>query len=68
MYAIAADSPIGVSAAMWKAGIARRNRIWGLKLQELLATPQRTLVVVGALHLCGPGNLEECLGVALRSV
>ena len=66
MYAIAADSPIGASAAMWEAGLARRNRIWGLKLQELLPTRQRTLVVVGALHLCGPGNLEECLGVALR--
>ena len=68
MYAIAAGSPIGASAAMWEAGLARRNRIWGLKLQEVLATPQRTLVVVGALHLCGPGNLEECLGVALRPV
>ena len=53
---------------MWEAGLARRNRIWGLKLQELLPTRQRTLVVVGALHLCGPGNLEECLGVALRPV
>lgn len=68
MHAIAADSPIGASAAMWEAGIARRNRIWGLKLQDLLPTPQRTLVVVGALHLCGPGNLEECLGVGLRPV
>ena len=36
------------------------------EVQDLLPTPKRTLVVVGALHLCGPGNLEECLGVAWR--
>ena len=66
MHAIAADSPIGASAAMWEAGVARRNRAWGLKLQPLLKTSRRTLVVVGALHLCGPGSLEACLGVGLR--
>ena len=66
MHAVATSSPIGASTAMWEAGIARRNRVWGLKLQELLPTPRRTLVVIGALHLCGPGNLEECLGVAWR--
>ena len=68
MYAAAADSPIGASAAMWEAGIARRNRAWGLRLQPLLATNQRTLVMVGALHLCGPGSLEACLGVSFRRV
>ena len=68
MVAIAADSPIGASPAMWEAGIARRNRVWGLKLQELLPTRQRTLVIVGALHLCGAGNLEACLGVPFRPV
>lgn len=66
MYAIAADSPFGASDAMWEAGIARRNRAWALKLQTLLTTSQRTLVVVGAMHLCGPGNLEACLGVTFR--
>ena len=68
MHAIAADSPMGTSPAMWEAGVARRNRAWGLKLQPLLKTSQRTLVVVGALHLCGPGSLEACLGVGLRRV
>ena len=62
----AAESPIGASAAMWEAGITRRNRTGGLKLRPLLATTRRTLVVVGALHLCGPGSLEACLGVKFR--
>ena len=68
MHAAAADSPFGASAALWEAGIARRNRAWALKLEPLLATSRRTLVVVGALHLCGPGNLEECLDVEFRQV
>jgi uncharacterized protein YbaP (TraB family) len=68
MFATAAGSPFGASPAMWEAGIARRNRAWALKLQPLLAASPRTLVVVGALHLCGPGNLEECLGVRFRSL
>ena len=68
MYANAADSPMGASAAMWEAGVARRNRAWGLKLQPLLKTTRRTLIVVGPLHLCGPGNLEACLGVGFRRV
>ena len=66
MHAIAADSPMGASPAMWEAGVARRNRAWGLKLQPLLKTGRRTLVIVGALHLCGPGSLEACLGVGFR--
>lgn len=66
MYAVASGSPFGASAAMWNAGIVRRNRDWASKLQPLLATNRRTLVVVGAMHLCGPGNLEEWLGVKLE--
>ncbi|MCK9687168.1 TraB/GumN family protein [Scleromatobacter humisilvae] len=68
MHASAADSPMGASAAMWEAGVLRRNRAWGLKLQPLLKTDKRTLVVVGPLHLCGPGSLEACLGVSFRRV
>ena len=68
MHAAAAESPFGASVALWDAGITRRNRAWAARLRPLLATSPRTLVVVGALHLCGPGNLEECLGVEFRAV
>jgi uncharacterized protein len=37
-------------------------------LKELLEPRERTLVVVGALHLCGPGNLIECLAQAVEAV
>ena len=66
MHAAALDSPFGASAAMWEAGIVRRNRAWATTLRARLATSSKTLVVVGAMHLCGPGNLEECLGVQFR--
>jgi uncharacterized protein YbaP (TraB family) len=37
-------------------------------LQARLDERARTLVVVGALHLCGPGNLIECLGRPVEAV
>jgi uncharacterized protein YbaP (TraB family) len=33
-----------------------------------LDTPKRTLVVVGALHLCGPGNLIERLQYPVEQI
>lgn len=54
--------------ALREAGLLRRNRAWAPRVRRLMASPQRTLVVVGVSHLCGPGNLEECLGVTLVPV
>jgi uncharacterized protein YbaP (TraB family) len=68
----AAVLEVGSQAVMFKipalheAGLVSRNRAWATKVRQLMALPHRTLVVVGALHLCGPGNLEECLGVQFR--
>ncbi len=56
------------SPALHEAGLVSRNRAWALQVRQLMTLPRRTLVVVGALHLCGPGNLEESLGVEFRPV
>lgn len=56
------------NADLKEAALISRNRAWAPKVRSLLGTSQRTLVVVGAMHLCGPDNLEECLGVAFRPV
>ena len=54
--------------ALRDAGLLSRNRAWAPKVRQLMAASQRTLVVVGGMHLCGPGNLEECLGVTFTPV
>lgn len=38
-----------------------RNRSWAPKIDDVLTSPRRTLIVVGALHLCGPDNLLTLL-------
>lgn len=58
---IAAESPMFNLPGIRHAILDARNRAWAARLTALLARPERTLVVVGALHLCGPGNLLECL-------
>ena len=45
-----------------------RNAAWADTLQPVLASPRRTLVVVGALHLCGPASLESQLGIRFASI
>ncbi|MFM2466298.1 TraB/GumN family protein [Paraburkholderia sp. RL17-368-BIF-A] len=59
---IADESPIFTLPAIRHAILDARNRLWAQRVRDLLPQAQRTLVVVGALHLCGPGNLVECLG------
>jgi uncharacterized protein YbaP (TraB family) len=54
--------------ALREAGLILRNRAWAPKIRDLTNGTRRTLVVVGAMHLCGPGNLEECLGVPIAPI
>lgn len=58
---IAVESPMFNLPGIREAILDARNRAWAAHLTALIARPERTLVVVGALHLCGPGNLIECL-------
>jgi uncharacterized protein YbaP (TraB family) len=42
--------------------LVNRNKAWLPQIEALLEADKRVLVVVGALHLCGPQNLLELLG------
>nr|WKF56783.1 hypothetical protein HUO10_001248 [Paraburkholderia busanensis] len=61
IHRIALESPMFNLPGIREAILDARNRAWAARLTSLLARPERTLVVVGALHLCGPNNLLDCL-------
>lgn len=65
---IAVESPMFNLPGIREAILDARNRAWAARVTALLRRPERTLVVVGALHLCGPGNLIECLAQAVEPV
>jgi uncharacterized protein YbaP (TraB family) len=65
---IAVESPMFNLPGIRHAILDARNRAWAARLRALLPQRERTLVVVGALHLCGPGNLLECLGQPVEPV
>jgi len=65
---IAAESPMFALPEIRRAILDTRNRLWAQRVNKLLARPERTLVVVGALHLCGPGNLVDCLARPVQPV
>jgi uncharacterized protein YbaP (TraB family) len=61
IYDVAAESPIFSLPGIRSAILEARNCAWAPRVRETMDTPKRTLVVVGALHLCGRGNLIERL-------
>ncbi|WP_345811158.1 TraB/GumN family protein [Paraburkholderia sp. PREW-6R] len=65
---IATESPMFNLPGIREAILDARNRAWAARLTALLGRAERTLVVVGALHLSGPGNLIECLGRPVEPV
>ncbi len=65
---IAVESPMFNLPGIREAILDARNRAWAAHLTALIERPERTLVVVGALHLCGPGNLIECLARPVEPV
>jgi uncharacterized protein YbaP (TraB family) len=58
----AAASPLFQIPGLRDAMIVGRNRAWAEQIKGILATPHRTLITVGALHLAGPDNLFEHIG------
>ena len=58
----AAASPLFQIPGLRDAMIVGRNRAWAEQIKGILATPHRTLITVGPLHLAGLGNLFECIG------
>lgn len=54
--------PIFATPSVHAAVLASRNRAWLPHIEALCATNTKTLVAVGALHLCGEDNLLALLG------
>jgi uncharacterized protein len=65
---VAVASPMFNLPGMREAILDRRNRAWAARLAQQIGRPERTLVVVGALHLCGPGNLLECMAYPVEAL
>ncbi|SIT49123.1 GumN family protein [Paraburkholderia ribeironis] len=65
---VAVESPMFNLPNIRHALLDARNRIWATRMRDLFERPERTLVVVGALHLCGPDNLIECLAQPVEAV
>ncbi|NML29572.1 TraB/GumN family protein [Paraburkholderia antibiotica] len=65
---IAVESPAFNLPGIRRAILDLRNRVWAERVGEWSDASERTLVVVGALHLCGPGNLLDCLGRPVTAV
>jgi uncharacterized protein YbaP (TraB family) len=59
---VAVESPMFNLPGIRQAILDLRNRAWAARVAAQIGRRERTLVVVGALHLCGPGNLIECVG------
>lgn len=62
VHDVASQSPSFAFPGIRSAILDRRNRAWAPVINDALENPERTLIVVGALHLYGQGNLIECLG------
>lgn len=41
--------------------LAQRNRVWAGKIEELIRQAEPVLVIVGVMHLIGPGSVVELL-------
>lgn len=52
---------VGTTEAMRRALFETRNRKWAAIIAGAAKFPERTLVLCGAGHLCGPNNLREVL-------
>jgi uncharacterized protein YbaP (TraB family) len=68
IYQVASQSPSFGYPGLRSALLDSRNRAWTSVIQEILGTPKRTLIVVGALHLYGANNLVEHLGLEVERV
>lgn len=62
VHHVASQSPSFAFPGIRSAILDRRNLAWAPVINNALGNSERTLIVVGALHLYGQGNLIECLG------
>jgi len=59
LFAIVSQDPLWKQASMRDTITADRSQAWIPVIQKFIPSKQRTLIVVGALHLCGKGNVTE---------
>jgi uncharacterized protein len=68
VYSVASKSPSFAFPGLRSAVLETRNRAWMPAMKAILRSARPTLVVVGALHLYGPANLVECLGLQVERI
>ena len=68
MYEVVSRSPMFAHPALREALLTKRNQAWAKVLRSLSQSKQRTLVVVGALHLYGPSNVLELLNYSVQQL
>jgi len=57
LWQIASATPLFALPGLREAILDARNRAWAPRIRALTQAPGRTLVVIGALHLCGADSL-----------
>jgi len=62
------SSPLMAVPEMRKAVLDLRNESWADGLGELMNVDRNTLVAIGALHVCLPGNALECAGIDAQMI
>lgn len=68
IYDVASAAPSFKDPAIRQAVLGIRNRAWQEGLSRIVKAPRRTLIAVGALHLAGPGNVMELLGLPVQKL
>jgi uncharacterized protein len=64
LLALYLDTPEAIRDAMF----SRRNAAWAPRIQKLCSSLEPSLLVVGALHLCGDDSIQNLIGRRLVPV
>jgi len=67
-WLVASKLPMMKFPGARNAVLDSRNLAWVPPIRQILGSTKRTLIVVGALHLCGPGNLIDLLACNLEQI
>jgi uncharacterized protein YbaP (TraB family) len=59
VFAVISQSPLWQFPILREAIVGARNRAWIPVIRKAVPSKQRKLILVGALHLCGEGNVTE---------
>ncbi len=53
---------------MYRWGLLDRNRAWGPRIDEAIATKTPTLIAVGTLHVVGQDSVQALSGREFRPI